>query len=183
MTKPLEICLFRHGEVEFDKWAWSSASSLRALVEHYDSQQIILPPTTPPPANHFEVVVCSCLPRSISSAKTLFQRYDRSDELFREAELPNLPPLPLKLPAIILFVIARMMWRCGAEENCESYAAFKGRAKDAARELVGIAETNTNVAFVGHGLINFFIAQELLQLGFEGPKAPIREHWAGPCIR
>lgn len=179
MTKRLEICLFRHGEVEFDKWAWSSASSLRTLVEHYDSQPITLRTTAPPPANHFEVVVCSHLPRSVSSAKTLFQRCDRSDELFGEAELPDLPPLPFKLPTIMLFVVSRILWRCGTDKNCEGYAAFKKRAKDAAHELVQIAEANTSVAFMGHAIINMFIAQELLRLGFTGPKAATRMHWAG----
>lgn len=179
MTKRIEICLFRHGKVEFDKWAWSNASNLRRLVKHYDSQPIIPSSTTPSPTNDFDVVVCSHLPRSISSAKTLFQRCDRSDELFGEAELPDLSPLPFNLPVIALFVVSRIWWRCGADKNCEGYAAFKKRAKNAARELVEISEANTNVAFVGHALINLRIAQELLQLGFEGPKAPISKHWAG----
>lgn len=179
MTKRLEIGLFRHGEVQFDKWAWSSASDLRKLVEHYNSQPIDNSTKPLSSGKDFEVIVCSKLPRSISSAKSLFQKCDSSKQLFNEAELPDLPPIPLKFPAVILFVIARTMWRYGAEKNCESYAAFGERAKDAAHELVKIAETNWNVAFVGHAFINLFIAQKLLQLGFEGPKAPTRKHWAG----
>lgn len=179
MTKRLEIGLFRHGEVQFDKWAWSSSSNLRRLVEHYNSQPIINPTKPLSSGKVFDVVVCSKLPRSILSAKTLFQKSDISNQLFNEAELPELPPLPLKLPAIILLVISRAMWRYGADKNCESYAAFRARAKDAARELVELSEANTNVAFVGHAFINLFISHELLQLGFDGPKTPTRKHWAG----
>jgi len=179
MTSRYEICLFRHGKVEFDSWRWVSATSFREHVDCYNSQPIQQKFSAPSSPRGFGVVVCSNLSRSTESAQMLFQRFDLSSPIFREAELPDFPPLSLKLPFFVWLIIARGIWRCGAARNCESHADFKRRAKAAAHDLAEIAYSNTSAAFVGHGLINMYIAQELSRLGFEGPATPSREYSAG----
>jgi broad specificity phosphatase PhoE len=51
------------------------------------------------------------------------------------------------------------------------------RATSAARRLVELSRNSAPVLFVGHGLINRLIAQELLLSGWKGPKSPGHHYW------
>jgi len=93
------ITLYRHGKVAFDDWQWATAGQFRALVTAYNSQLIRLRHDLAREVVP-EIIVASTLSRSRQSAEALFGRYDIALDMFREAELPDMPALPFRLPAV-----------------------------------------------------------------------------------
>ena len=113
----------------------------------------------------------------MQSANTLFKKYDVSLDAFREAELPDLPPLRMRLPIVFWFLLARILWRCGLSKNCESFQCCRRRAVDAAHFLIKEACAGKSIAVIGHGVFNGLVSAELRRQGFEGSKIPARVHW------
>ncbi len=52
------------------------------------------------------------------------------------------------------------------------------RARRATQELIRLAGKSETVLLVGHGLINHYIAKELLNLGWIGPEKAASGYWA-----
>lgn len=159
-----EILLFRHGKVDFDGRKWVGARELAHEVHRYNTAPLQswdvrnedrLP----------EFVFCSTLRRSIDSAMHMFGRVDIIDPVFREAELPQLPALPIKLPVQSLFVTARCLWLCGASRDCEQLPYFKARIQAAADILIKTSTEKKTVALVGHGVLNRFLGKEFRRRG------------------
>jgi len=125
-----------------------------------------------------KAVVTSPLERAHASARLLFP--DRSvlvEPRLRECGLPA-PPLPfVKLSPEAWVSLCRTLWFMGYSKGTESVAEARARAVKGAEILVRIAAYNDSVAFVGHGLINAFIARELRQSGWQGPSIPGRNYW------
>ena len=180
LRKVMEIVILRHGKPDFDLPVKVKAKELEALASSYDACGIC---DTPPveaweKAQHCNVVVCSDLPRSTSSAKVLgVTPILVSDPLFREAALPHTGWGLVSLPPKLWAIFFRLIWFAGFSGNGESVAFAKYRAKEAARRLVKYATEHKSVLFVGHGFINRFIAKELLSLGWVGPDNPGRGYW------
>ena len=176
------IALYRHGKVRFDGWKWTSPEKFRQLVVAYDNGPIVVPNKRSPQATPGWIVV-STLPRSVASAHVLFGGHDFKSDLFREAELPTLPAIPVVLPTIAWFVVSRLLWRFGRRTDCEGYSDFKSRAALATDILIDHCSDGKSVALVGHALLNREIARELRKRGFHGPHNPSQSYWVPSIFR
>lgn len=123
-------------------------------------------------------VVCSHLVRSVESAKTLgCADVHVKDPLFCETALPHFGSGSVPLPIGVWLVLLRLLWLFGFSRNGESLRDARRRARQAAERLVEFAAEHQNVLLVGHGLINHFIAKELLKMGWLGPSMPGSGFW------
>ena len=130
-------------------------------------------------ASKCNALVCSELPRSIDSAKALQAKdITLSSAIFNEAGLPvscwKFPALSPKAWAVFF----RILWFFGYSRNSESFKEAKTRAREAANILKKLAEENSSVLFVGHGVYNRLIANELNATGWSGPKNPGTKYWS-----
>ncbi|HHJ20193.1 MAG TPA: histidine phosphatase family protein [Gammaproteobacteria bacterium] len=176
----MEIVILRHGKPDFEPPVRVKAKELKSLISSYDSCGICdRPPVEARErAQHCNVAVCSDLPRSMISAKVLgVTPVLVSDPLFREAALPHARWGLVRLSPKLWAVFFRLIWFAGFSCNGESVAFARYRAKDAARRLVKYAAEHKSILLVGHGIINRFIAEELLSLGWVGPSNPGRGYW------
>ena len=168
-----QILIYRYGRVQQAEMNTIGPHQIAEAVRAYNSAPIeggFSKEAEPFP----NLIVTSTLRRSIDTADQLFGRVDLTDQLFREAELPDLLKLPLKLRPSHWFVVARLYWLLGADRNCESQRLFRSRVTKAARRLDDLAREHGSVALIGHGILNQYVARELLKLGYDGPRRP---HW------
>ena len=123
------ITLMRHGLPDAPAGKWLTAHGFADWVRRYDAAPVT--PACPPPAAALEqarpcgAVVCSDLPRSLSSAALLGVRPAQAEALLREAALPTPAarwPL-LRLPASAWAALARLAWLAGIARGRESLAA------------------------------------------------------------
>ncbi|CAN8140204.1 hypothetical protein THIOSC13_1770033 [uncultured Thiomicrorhabdus sp.] len=66
----------------------------------------------------------------------------------------------------------------GYSKNSESLQEAKLRATEAVGKLKEIAYEHERVLFVGHGVYNRLLANELRKTGWSGPKNPGSKHWS-----
>ena len=123
------------------------------------------------------LVVCSSLSRSRDSAALLHLQPTITDALFREAELPVINCRWPKLSASSWLVLNRMLWFAGLANNVESFVTMKRRANLAAARLMTYAAEHPQVALIGHGVFNTFVAKALLTKGMRGPKKSANHYW------
>ena len=69
------------------------------------------------------------------------------------------------------------MWLFGFNKNGESFTKAKTRAKEAACQLIALAEENEKVILIGHGVMNRLIARQLRLCKWQGPSSPGRKYW------
>lgn len=74
-------------------------------------------------------------------------------------------------------VLLRCLSAVGFSRNGESLLMAKKRAQVAASTLIDVAHEHKNVLLVGHGFVNYFIAQELLARNWVGPSKPGGRYW------
>lgn len=119
------------------------------------------------------VIVCSHLRRSIHSAQLIgLPTLHLADELFREAELPDIHIPIIKLNPETWSMLFRMFWFVGFSKQAEPLPVFKQRAIVAAEKLIELAINHDTVLFIGHGIINRFLAKELIAREWLGTEAP-----------
>jgi len=169
----MEIVLIRHGKPTAAVNPKVSAAGFSRWVKNYNDSQVALdslPPEvlTKVVAKHW--IVSSDLARAIHSARLCMNRpADLSLSLLREMDIPRYQ-LPFKLKAYTWLVLNRCLWLLGvkasAEPSVESFKQAKGRALSSAEELQVLAIKHNKVAVFGHGLMNKFIAKELIKLGW-----------------
>lgn len=160
------------------------ASEMSQWIERYNSAGIDQSQIPPIPAAEMaascNAIVCSNLPRSIESAEVLKTKTGHiihSDAIFREMDLPYATWHLLRLPPAIWLALFRILWFFGFSPRCESYKAARNRAISGAQRLKDLATEHESVLLVGHGLINRFIAKELLSTGWHGPANPGKQYW------
>ncbi|WP_051911558.1 histidine phosphatase family protein [Methylomicrobium agile] len=182
MEKPVKIILVRHGEPDLPFWRNVKASEFQQWIKFYNSAGI--KKENLPPKEVCEVVsdcstvVCSDLPRSIESAKALgVTTVNYIDPIFREMGLPYVDWNFPKLSPTIWATLFRLLWFAGFSRNSESLKSGKLRATGAAEKLKDFAHEHGSVTFVGHGMINRFLANELLSSGWRGPLNPGKRYW------
>lgn len=179
--KNMQITLLRHGEPEFELAGNVRAGELARIAQSYDEAGIR---GTPPKdvvklARGHNIVLCSDLPRSLQSAAALgLTGIYASDPLFREVGVPYFSKGSLRLPVMVWFVVFRSLWLCGFSKNGESLIKARERARIAAQRLASLAAEFDRILLVGHGLINYLIAKELLANNWSGPSRPGSRHWA-----
>ncbi|MCU7931802.1 MAG: histidine phosphatase family protein [Candidatus Thiodiazotropha sp. (ex Codakia rugifera)] len=176
----MRITIVRHGKPDFEWRRYVRGSEFRSLEKAYDSAGIV----GNPPKETFNLVdqhkciVCSDLPRSIQSAKALgANTIHLSSAVFREMNLPYFNQVPIKLPLKHWVVLLRSFWFLGFSKNTESIATAKYRAKKASEQLIDLAAEHSSVLFLGHGIINHYVAKELLKNDWVGPRNPGNKHW------
>lgn len=176
----MKITLLRHGRPAVELKGRIRAHALQQLATAYDGAGISDQPSdhTIELAEHHNIVVCSDLPRALHSAQALgLTNMHHGDALFRETAIPHFDRGSLKLPVGVWIVLLRMLWLMGFSKNGESFSGAKGRAREAADELIRLAKEHESVLLVGHGFINYFIARELLARHWSGPSRPGRRYW------
>ncbi len=176
----MQITLLRHGKPAVELSGTARGKDLAAIAKAYDASGIVDRPSpeTLAELRHANYVACSDLPRSVESAHVLgFGHSYVADELFRESALPHFDSGSIALPITAWVTVCRLLWLAGFSQNGENYTAAKARARQAANQLIGLAETHGSVLLVGHGLMNYLIAQQLRANGWRGPVKPGKRFW------
>lgn len=176
----MEIILLRHGKPDFSTLQKVAIRDLPEMISGYNRSGV----SQPAPDSSINMaqscghIVCSDLLRSIQSAHRLgLKDIDLSSPLFREVDLPvTIWPSP-KMSPFFWFAFFRLIWFMGHTAKGESISLARSRAFTGMQELSQLAHKYGRVLFVGHGLLNQFIAKELLSYGWQGPKIPARKHW------
>jgi broad specificity phosphatase PhoE len=177
----MQITLLRHGKPKMPTQKLIQPNKFNAWIESYDNAKLCV---NSAPADgalalaaNAKMVICSHLSRSIASAQRLGIQPTISDSLFREMEMPYWSlPAPALSPNTWA-VLFRLCWFAGLTSNAESFTAAKARAMCAANQLIKVAQEHNQILFVGHGLLNRFIAKTLLANGWLGPKNPGKKYW------
>lgn len=179
----MKIVILRHGKPVTPSLKKLSASAFSEWVYEYNATGLC--PTSQPTeyarkyADECNAVVCSALPRSIDSAKALNNKnIILSDPMFNEAGMPVANWQAIKLSPKIWALAFRILWLLGYSRNSESFKEAKSRASEAVDKLTEIAREYESVLFVGHGVFNRILSNELRRHGWLGPKNPGSNHWA-----
>ena len=167
----VEIVLLRHGKPALINKKWITSSALSQWIDDYNAASLCHSSApgeeTLEHAIRAQVIVSSSLKRSIDSAKALApEKLIRSDQLFKEAELPFAKLGAIPLPPTVWLTVYRLLWFCGYSANAESYSETKKRSEIAARELMQLAGSYRQVLFVGHGIFNRLLGKELSRTGW-----------------
>ena len=179
----MEIILLRHGKPIIPSLHKIKAFSFLQWIESYNDSGLC-PTSKPSPklltlANKTNAVICSQLPRSLQSAEALnINDITLSHSWFNEAGLPSANWRTFKLSPTTWVVIFRILWLFGYSNNSESYKEAKIRAQNSAQKLIELAKEHKSVLFVGHGIYNKLLANELKSLGWSGPGNPGSKHWS-----
>lgn len=179
----MKIVILRHGKPVIPSLSKLSASAFSEWVHEYNAAGLC--PTSQPTddaikcADECNTVVCSALPRSIESAKAFKNKsIVLSDPIFNEADLPVANWQAMKLSPKIWAIVFRILWLLGYSRNSESFTEAKSRATEAVERLSEIACKYESVLFVGHGVYNRILANELRRHGWLGPKNPGSNYWS-----
>lgn len=176
----MHIILLRHGKPDINKQLiqankfneWIVAYNDASLCKNSSPSHEVIAMSA-----RANAVVCSNLPRSIDSARRLGLQPTITDWIFREMEMPHWSfPSPALSPNIWA-VLFRLCWFAGLTANAESFKDAQARAEHAASQLIKIAHEHHRVIFIGHGLLNRFIAKTLLKRGWVGTKNPGKQYW------
>jgi len=178
----MKIVLIRHGKPAINSSVRVSAAGFGEWISTYDLAGIDV--AHRPSIEALAVAkttaftVCSHLPRSVESAYALkIETPDVICNTFRECEMPYQRWSYPKLPMMAWATIFRLSQLVGCSSNAESLREIKARSQACAAQLVAYAEEHGSVMFVGHGALNWFIHQQLKQMGWGGPRKAARNYW------
>lgn len=176
----MTIILMRHGKPSLPRMGWITPAEMGRWIEHYNRAEVAaqgVPIVSLELACSAACVVTSTAPRALSSAQALGHLPSVTDAVFCEAELPfALWQFP-RLPPIIWAAFFRLLWFFGYSRGSDSIRATQARAKEAANKLIVLAESGS-VLLVGHGIMNRFIAKELIAMGWSGPRRHKDHYWS-----
>ena len=176
----MEITLIRHGKPTFELKGKAKAREIGEIIRRYDLSGIEdeAPENAKQRASACHFAVCSDFTRSLESAKALgFADILLSDPMFREIAIPHFKTGSLTMSVGAWGLVLRCMSVIGFSRNGESLAMAKQRAQIAASALIDMAHEYQSVLLVGHGFVNYFIAQELLARNWVGPTKPGGGYW------
>jgi broad specificity phosphatase PhoE len=91
---------------------------------------------------------------------------DLIDALFCEAELPVVNIPYMRCTPQLWSIIFRLFWLVGVSKNAESVGLFKQRVSLASAKLEQLVQEHETVLLVGHGVLNRFLAKQLLATGW-----------------
>jgi broad specificity phosphatase PhoE len=180
----MKIILLRHGKPDMPVFGRLKACEMYKWIECYNSvgidQTVIPPARATEMAANCMAIACSDMPRSVASADALKAKEGHvhlSDSIFREIALPYANWNSLRLRPAIWVALFRLLWFLGFSPRCESYHSARLRAMTGARRLKELAAEHGSVLLAGHGLLNRFLAKELLATGWQGPASPGKQYW------
>jgi broad specificity phosphatase PhoE len=174
-----EIVLVRHGPVALKASGLLSFEGFSRYIATYELSGID-PDTQPSEALRARVrsaatIFASDAPRVIDTLARMGVTADTLDPAFREAP-PIAPKLPLLLPAIGWLALARARGEVSPTLR-EARAALVRRAESCAMRLAAASEKG-DVALIGHGWFNRYVAQALIAQGWQKPEGPgFRRPW------
>lgn len=181
----MSITLLRHGRPDLAPTV-TSARGFADWVAAYDAAGIAADSLPPATARQLAAasasVVCSDLPRSLTSAAALGVSAHHADPRFRELAMPaagwRWPALSARLWAVLFRLLWLAGWRAAGRpgETVESCTEGRQRADRCAARLIELA-TAGPVLFVGHGSLNWLIARRLRRAGWQSADAAPRQHW------
>lgn len=168
----MRIILLRHGRPSMPAQVPMSAMDFKGWIKSYNlaelCQDVKLQHEIINLAKNSNAVLCSDLPRSISSAKLLgVNEIYLTEHEFREMEMPSGKSFGFTLKPKYWAIIFRSLWFFGYSKNSESFKEAKIRAEQAALTIESIAKEKQTVLFVGHGMLNRFIAKSLVRRGWK----------------
>jgi len=162
----MKIILIRHAKVLVSK-KMIYPNEMGEWLENYDLSEIeiILPKDNylKKIIEDSQIIFCSELQRSSNSLKLYGRTPYAKNKIFNEMSLPypNIKGF-IQLSPFIWRVLFRIMWLFGYSNNGISVKNEKIRAKKSANILIDTAQKNNcDVVFLGHGILNRFIAKEL----------------------
>ncbi|MCG7588760.1 histidine phosphatase family protein [Photobacterium sp. OFAV2-7] len=166
----MEIVFIRHGKPTGSTNPKLTAKEFAWWVRDYNRSEVAessKPPVQLKSQLSGYYVVSSNLRRAIHSASLcLAKDPDLTLRGIREIDIPR-HKIPLVLRAKHWLFINRLLWLLGLNAKAESLKDAKVRAKNAALEIVDIANKHEKVAVFGHGLMNRSIAKELESVGWQ----------------
>ncbi|MEM1407922.1 MAG: histidine phosphatase family protein [Bacteroidota bacterium] len=170
-AKLSQIILLRHGEPALDKKGWRKRKEAIRFIKDYDSVGIYPPEFIPVSIDDEElaVIYTSSIPRSISTARLVFNREDlqRPDSLFREFERKIFSFPNIKLGLKFWLTTSRVLWFMGFnKKGIESFSQAKARAREGANFLEKDVMLNRKTLLVSHGLLNHFLVKYLKKNGW-----------------
>ena len=169
----LQIYLIRHAKPNLKKHWFYSAEEAQQYIHDYNSVSIIpfdssLVSVDLGP-NH--TIYCSNLPRSQETALAIFgDKYPIvADSIFREFEIKIINASSFfKLPLGVWQAFSRGSWMLGYNhQGIESRSEAKLRARQAAENLIKVAELEETAILVAHGMLNGAIEGELKKRGWK----------------
>lgn len=167
----MDIILVRHGKPDLIESRMLSAFSFSRWIVDYNNSGILnasKPPLALSSLLHSYYIISSDLKRAIDSAEVCSSQKNKLQlNLLREMDIPEFN-FPIKLSVNGWLLLNRVLWLINIGSEVESFSEAKGRAKLAATELVKLANKHNKVAVFGHGLMNRYIAKELIKLGWNG---------------
>ena len=180
----MKITILRHGIPDLPEWNKVNTSAMPEWIEAYNAagvkNEIGLSAQEIEHQLRHSFTVCSSLKRSIHSAKTIgIESPDLIDALFCEAELPVIKIPIIKLTPHLWSMIFRVFWFVGFSPKAEPVDKFRQRVSLATEKLIQLAQDNESVLLVGHGMINRFLAKELIAKGWAGEDAPNGHKYSG----
>ena len=184
LKKHMKITILRHGIPDLPEWNKIHASTMSEWVKAYNSagvkNDIGLSTQEVESDLRHNFIVCSNLNRSIHSAKMIgYQSPDLIDGLFREAELPEIKIPIIKLTPHLWSMIFRIFWFISISPKAEPVDEFKQRVSLATEKLIQLAQDHDSVLLIGHGVMNRFLAKELMAKGWSGVEAPNGNKYSG----
>ncbi|MEM6526086.1 MAG: histidine phosphatase family protein [Bacteroidota bacterium] len=170
-SKLSQIILLRHGEPALNKKGWRKRKEAIQFVKDYDSVGIYPPEFIPVTLseNELQVIHTSSIPRSIATAKLVFDQKDlqRPDSLFREFERKIFSFPNIKLGLKCWLITSRVLWFMGLNKRgIESFSQAKSRARQGAAFLEEDALKNGKTLLVSHGLFNHYLVKYLKKTGW-----------------
>ena len=178
----MRVILMRHGKPSLPPQKSITSLEFKNWIEAYNSAELceILKPESNSIENakSCNVVLCSNLKRSLNSARVLGVNEVASTEYnLREMEMPWGKIANLKIKPKYWAVIFRILWFCGYSKNSESFKEAKLRAEHAALLIECSAQESGSVLFVGHGMLNRYIAKYLVGNGWQVRKKVGSNYW------
>jgi broad specificity phosphatase PhoE len=180
----MQITILRHGIPDLPGWDKIHSSRMPEWIKAYNSagvkNEIGLSCQEMVSELRHNFIVCSNLNRSTHSAKIIgYQSPHLIDASFCEAELPKIQLPIIKLTPHVWSMIFRVFWYAGVSPKAESVKKFESRVSLAAEKLIQLAQNHDSVLLIGHGIINRFLAKELIAKGWLGKEAPNRNKYWG----
>lgn len=180
----MEISLIRHGKSTLTDYNPINLNDFMEWIKNYDNEGVLeeemYPISTIEKVDTASIVITSDLKRAIDSADLLISQKKLviTDSLYREAALPSLKGIGLKLRPSVWLVLLRCLWLIGYSNRCESFKEAKRRAKRASSQLIDYATTHHSVILVGHGIFNRLLAKELEKRGWKTKERASSKHWS-----
>jgi broad specificity phosphatase PhoE len=178
----MQIIIVRHGKPLLQSQTSISSIDFEYWIKNYNQAELCRDAAPQSEiinlAKDCGVVICSNLSRSLDSAKLLgINNIFRSEYNLREMEMPCGKLFGISLKPKYWAIIFRVLWFCGYSKKSESFKDAKLRAEQAALMLESIAKEKQSVLFVGHGLLNRFIAKNLVSRGWKAEKKMGSNYW------